>query len=568
MLATLAAWTERLSARLLARLAPSQAGSMLLAALVALAAFLPGYASLPPTDRDEGRYVMATQQMLESGDFLEPRNQDLPRHKQPAGIYWLQAAAAALSGQGAEAPIGVFRLPSLAGAVASAALTVWAFRPLVGPQAALLAGLLFAPALLLGVEARIAKTDAALLAFTLPALGVLLRAFLDPAATRAGRLPWLFWASLGAAAMIKGPIGPLVVLLAAAALCLPARGLRWLGALRPWPGVLVMLALALPWYVAIAIATRGEFFATALGWNALGKVTEAHQGHGGPPGLYSLLVWVTFWPAAPFLAATLWWIWRERRLREVQALLCLILPAWVMFEAVATKLPHYVLPTYPALAALVALALGGVGAMAGGWFSALMRQGFWLLPAAMGGLGLGAFLWFEGWPPAWAPVAFLLAVGLGVLAGAVARRSAMAAAPVAAAAALATWLGAWPLLARAETIWLSPRMAEAAARHAPCAGTRLASAGYREPSLVVLTRTDTLLTDGEGAALFLAEGPCRLAFVDAAPGRRGRPAEEAAFLATLAARGLAAEPLAAVEGRNLNGGRHRRVVLWRLRGGA
>jgi 4-amino-4-deoxy-L-arabinose transferase-like glycosyltransferase len=40
---------------------------LLLVALVALLAFLPGYADLPVTDRDEGRYVMATKQMLELG---------------------------------------------------------------------------------------------------------------------------------------------------------------------------------------------------------------------------------------------------------------------------------------------------------------------------------------------------------------------------------------------------------------------------------------------------------------------------------------------------------------------
>jgi 4-amino-4-deoxy-L-arabinose transferase-like glycosyltransferase len=59
--------------------------SLLLVALVALLAFLPGFADLPVTDRDEGRYVMATKQMLETGDFIDIRNQDLPRYKQPAG---------------------------------------------------------------------------------------------------------------------------------------------------------------------------------------------------------------------------------------------------------------------------------------------------------------------------------------------------------------------------------------------------------------------------------------------------------------------------------------------------
>jgi hypothetical protein len=108
-------------------------------------------------------------------------------------------------------------------------------------------------------------------------------------------------------------------------------------------------------------------------------------------------------------------------------------------------------------------------------------------------------------------------------------------------------------------------MAEAAQRVVGCPDPRIATAGYHEPSFVFLTRTDTLLANG-GAAVadFLAEGGCRLAFVDAGPGRRGRPSDESAFLARLTELGLRAEQLDMVEGRNLNGARLRQMGLWRL----
>jgi 4-amino-4-deoxy-L-arabinose transferase-like glycosyltransferase len=536
----------------------------LLVVLVASMAFLPGFASMPPTDRDEGRYVMATKQMMETGDYIDIRNQDQPRYKQPAGIYWLQATAAQVFGDGAASPIGIYRLPSLTGAVLAGLLTVWAFLPLAGRQAALLGALLLSGTILLGVEARIAKTDAVLLATTLLALGVLLRARLDPAALRASRLRWLFWVALGVSAMIKGPITLLVVLAAAIALSVQARSPRWLLALQPGAGILVTLGLALPWYIAIAIVSDGAFFATALGWNALGKVTEVHQGHGGPPGFYLALLWFTFWPASPFLLASLGWIWAARGRREVQMLLCLIIPIWIIFEIVATKLPHYVLPTYPALAVLVALALLDMQGMVRGWWSRLAAQGFWVLPAILGVAGVGAFIWFEGRVPWIGAILMILATAIGVLATAVSHRSAAAAVPVAVGAALVAWLGTYPMLAQANTIWLSRSMAEAARSLAHCANPQMASAGYREPSLVFLTRTDTLLTDGDIAADFLAEGGCRLAFVDAAPGRRGRPSEETTFLARLAETGHRAEQLGMVEGRNMNGGRPRRMGVWRL----
>lgn len=564
MLQTLLARTIPAALNLIAWGSRTRLRAALLVALVALAAFLPGYAGMPPTDRDEGRYVMATRQMVATGDYVDIRNQDLPRHKQPAGIYWMQAAAVHLSGQGDGASIGVYRVPSLVGAVGGAVLTWWAFFPLIGRRAALLAGALMGATLLLGVEARIAKTDAMLLATTMAALGVLVRAFLDPVKLGAGRLGYLFWAALGLGSMIKGPIPLLVVLVATLALCGLARGVRWLGALRPWPGVLLLLAIALPWYVAIMFRTDGAFFANALGWNALGKVADAHQGHGGPPGFYLALVWITFWPASSFLAALLPWIWAQRRRREVLVLLCLILPIWVVFEAVATKLPHYVLPTYPALAALVALGVTEAGALVKGWFSRIVVQGLWLMPAVLLLVGGGAFIWFEGWLPILPTLALLGAVGLGVLAVVVAQRSAMATVPVAVAGALFTWLGTYPMLAQLDHIWLSPRMTEAIRAHAPCPDPMIVSAGYSEPSFVFLTRTDTLLAGGADAADFLAAGGCRVAFVDAAPRRRGRPPEEAAFLERLQALGLRAERLTMIEGRNMNGGHLRQMVLWRL----
>jgi len=97
---------------LLARLGRSPSLAVLLIALVAAVYLVPGQSALPLTDRDEARYVVASKQMLATGDFIEPRNLDEPRWKKPVGIYWLQSAAASLSGQGTDAPLWVYRLPS------------------------------------------------------------------------------------------------------------------------------------------------------------------------------------------------------------------------------------------------------------------------------------------------------------------------------------------------------------------------------------------------------------------------------------------------------------------------
>ncbi|HRJ69780.1 MAG TPA: glycosyl transferase, partial [Beijerinckiaceae bacterium] len=82
-----------------------------------------------------------------------------------------------------------------------------------------------------------------------------------------------------------------------------------------------------------------------------------------------------------------------------------------------------------------------------------------------------------------------------------------------------------------------------------CDKPALASAGYREPSLVFLTRTDLRLVMGAEAANILAQdGPgCRIAFVESR--------EEASFRAALAAKPAGETLTTRIRGVNINGGR-------------
>ena len=113
--------------------------------------------------------------MIESGQYVDIRFQNEVRYKKPIGIYWLQAAAVkagrALGVPHALTTIWLYRLPSLFGATGAVLLTYWAALAFVGRRAALLAALMLASSILLGVEARLAKTDATLLFACVAAMG-------------------------------------------------------------------------------------------------------------------------------------------------------------------------------------------------------------------------------------------------------------------------------------------------------------------------------------------------------------------------------------------------------------
>src|SRR6185312_1929928 len=151
--------------------------------LCGLLFFLPGFFHIPPVDRDEARFAQATKQMVESGDYVDIRFQQDVRYKKPVGIYWMQAAAvktaSALGLPHAELRIWVYRIPSLIGAIGATLLTYWAALAFLTRRGAVLAALLMCSSVLLGVEARLAKTDAMLLLTVVAAMGAMARAYLS-----------------------------------------------------------------------------------------------------------------------------------------------------------------------------------------------------------------------------------------------------------------------------------------------------------------------------------------------------------------------------------------------------
>src|SRR6187431_1214218 len=149
-------------AGLLDLVAASHVRAALFLLCCSLVLFLPGFFTVPPIDRDEARFAQATKQMVESGDFIDIRFQDDVRYKKPVGIYWMQSAvvetATALGLPRAQVRIWLYRIPSLIGAIGAVLLTYWTALAFVTRRGAILAGLIMCSSILLGVEARLAKT--------------------------------------------------------------------------------------------------------------------------------------------------------------------------------------------------------------------------------------------------------------------------------------------------------------------------------------------------------------------------------------------------------------------------
>jgi len=535
----------------------------LCAALVVLLAaivYLPGQSSVPPIDRDEPRYVQATKQMVEQGDYVDIRLQDEPRYKKPIGIYWLQAAAVEASGLGAEAPLWVYRLPSVLGAVLTVLGTMLAARAFLGPLPTLGAGLIALAVVVLHVEAHLAKTDAMLTATVVFAQAALARLWLMQTKPKFVGWPLVFWVALAAGVLIKGPIGLMVSGLTVVWLTVAnLQRRRWLGRLRILPGVILLVALVLPWFVAINMATDGAFFQEAIMKDFLGKAGSGQEGHWAPPFTHLAMSVGVAWPAMALAVVGAGAMWAARRTEIMRFLMAWAIPSWIVFEIVATKLPHYTLPLLPALA------IGASFALLGSDAKLPVRWLRWLGAIELAGLPIVLVPTVVALPLVIGGRVSFMAVAFAVVAAAAAimagwrlieDRERLTAVLLAVGASILLNAAAWGLvMPRLDPLWLSTRLAERVEAETGCADPVLVSVGFREMSLVFLAGTDTVIASPQMAADTLVETPCAVLAVT--------EREKALTLEAVAAKGVGLEEIGTESGRNIGNGDILQMTLFR-----
>ena len=400
-------------------------------------------------------FAASARAMAETGDWLTPRVNGLPRYDKPPLVYWLMGLGYLIPGQQGWNPLGTWaaRLPSALASLAvmltlAATLLRW---PQGRQQVAITA---FSAALAFGLSplvllwSRIAVSDALFSASLAITLLLFWRGY--AAAGSASRHWWLAWVVLGLAVLAKGPVA---VVLSAITLALfawrQADGARLLARLKPWPGLLITALVALPWYGAVLWVEGQPFWDSFFGYHNLQRFTGVVNNHLQPWWFFLPVLVVASLPFTPLLLQGLVASLRCRRasLPPEQSLqlfaACWLLAVLGFFTLAATKLPSYWIPATPAAALLVALAaqtrpprwarlatLGLVVVLALGlavsprWIPLINDPELPTLPAELlaSGLVLRAALWFglslllglALWRPRWS-AGWLLGLQLPLL---------------------------------------------------------------------------------------------------------------------------------------------------------
>lgn len=463
--------------------------------------------------------MQATRQMLESGDWIHIHFQDEPRNKKPIGIYWLQATAVHFMGQNLASP-WPYRLPSALAAWLAVLMTFHCGRRLFSPAAGLTAATVLATSFIVVVEAHIAKTDAALLAATTLCLAMLGELYVQPRDTEPPLFPaLLFWLGLAIGILIKGPIIALVAGATIAALAIADRHLNWWHGLRPAIGIPLTLVVVLPWLIAVSGGEQGSFIADSLGQDLLPKLIGGQESHGAPPGSYIGAALLTAWPWSALAPYAIVAAWRERTRLPIRFCLAWLIPAWIVFEIVPTKLPHYTLPLYPALALMIGWALNREsGSMSflrsiGAKTDLAYRTVWACFTLALGaGIIVASQIYGDGSVTGSIGAAIAAASGgIFVLIGFQHRTTRSSVVGFAAIATLLSVFITSSVLPHLRLLAISPRLAEVVGRHGT--GAPVALVGFHEPSAVFLLGTRTFLTDTSGAAAHILANPGALAVV-------------------------------------------------------
>ncbi len=371
-----------------------------------LMVFLPNLGVTHLWEEDEAYFGRTAQEMMHRHNLVVPYfNGEISLHK-PALMYWVMIAGFQLFGENEFAA----RFGSTLFGIGSVLLTYHLGGRLFSPRAGFWSGLALATCLHFSIVSRSALADPELIFFcTIPLLifvwGTRLsrsKAAMLPVdaahPVRGNELSWAGWAgayaAMGAAVLTKGPVGFLLpiasmglfLLLSQAGelgdapaswvgrfgrwflrLVHPVTFVRTVWSMRPLTGLLMLALVALPWYAAVGYQTNGEWPRGFLLVHNVGRFASRFESHGGGPLFYIVAICIGTFPWSIWHSQSLYRAWTGIQPGSLDRPAYQLLLAWIgiwiaAFTLAGTKLPHYVLPAYPALALLF-------GAFVEGWVS-------------------------------------------------------------------------------------------------------------------------------------------------------------------------------------------------------
>ncbi len=306
--------------------------------------------AIPLFDVDEGAFSEATREMLVRGDFISTYLNGVPRYDKPILIYWLQAASVTLFGINEFA----LRLPSALAATAWVLAIFFFVKTLRDGKTAFYAAIMMATALEISIMGKTATADALL---NLWITSSMLVGYLFFHTQRQKYLYWMFF-FIGLGFLTKGPVAVMIPLAVSFLFFAIKREFKlWLRAVFNPIGLIIFLAVAMPWYVAQYLKEGDAFIQGFFFKHNIDRFQGAMEQHDGSIFYYVPVVLLGLLPYTTVLLGTLLRI--KTIIKDDLQLFLLLWFGFVFlfFSLSGTKLPHYVVYGFAPLIILMALHL-------------------------------------------------------------------------------------------------------------------------------------------------------------------------------------------------------------------
>lgn len=326
--------------------------------------FLPNLGAHSLWDVDESHNAQCAREMLEAEDWCVPTFNFALRSDKPILLYWVMRLAYLSFGISEWSA----RIGSAMCGLASAVAVYELGRRMFDTRTGLLAAIVLSSSAMFCLSAHAATPDALLILFTVLTFTAFWSSY------RRGSKSWLLTIGVttGLAVLTKGPVGVLLPVTAIGLFLIWERRLHDLLDFRLVGGLLLLAAVALPWYLYVGFETKWEFWRGFFGKHNFARFQQPFEGHRGPTYYHPLVMLLGFAPWSLVIGFALWFASGKRMRADAIApasapapadpsprssyrLLWCWLGVWLIFFSIAaTKLPNYVLPAYPALALLTA----------------------------------------------------------------------------------------------------------------------------------------------------------------------------------------------------------------------
>ncbi len=336
---------------------------------------------------DEPRVAEIGREMARSGNWAVPTLNQKPFLEEPP-LYYASLAAAfralVLSDAVARIPSAVF---SFAGVVALYFLGSLLF----GPRTGFIASLIMATC---GEYFRVAHwviVDSALTCFVILALAFFIAAYLSDRPSKRFILYGLCYVSCTLAFYVKGFIGVVIPGLAVLTFLAFDRNLREVLRMHLWLGVLIFLAMTLPWFLSLWHQGGGEYLKVFFVHNHLERFAGGSTGHNQPFYYYLIQFPTAFLPWGILTVPVLFQSFRRQNDTQDRSgkgpllMLCWFAAGFLFLSVASTKRALYLMPLFAPVSLLTAVYIDSTirGSVLRKWEKVFV-QAFGFLPLLAG----------------------------------------------------------------------------------------------------------------------------------------------------------------------------------------